>query len=57
MSGPSYRAERSRDLAEECRRFAATALSSEMSNRYSLMAENYSALAKIEEIGRATTVD
>jgi hypothetical protein len=53
MSDPSYRAEHCRDLAEECRRLAATTLSSQMRNRYSLMAENYSTLAKTEEIGGA----
>src|SRR6266853_2359123 len=53
MSDPSYRAEHCRDLAEECRRLAATTLSSQMRNRYSLMAENYSTLAKTEAIGGA----
>ena len=53
MSDSSYRAEHCRDLAEECRRLAATTLSSQMRNRYLVMADNYSTLAKTEEIGRA----
>ena len=53
MSDPSYRAEQCRDLAEECRRLAATTLSSQMRNRYLVMADNYSTLAKTEEIERA----
>jgi hypothetical protein len=52
MSNPSYRAEHCRDLAEECRRLAANTLSSQMRNRYSLMAESYNTLAKTKEIGR-----
>jgi hypothetical protein len=43
------RAERCRDLAEECRRLAATTLSSQMRKRYLLMAKDYILLADIEE--------
>ena len=49
MSNPIYQAERYRDLAEECRRLAATTLSSQMRNRYLLMAKDYLLLADIEE--------
>ena len=44
-------AKRCRDLAEECRRLAATSLSAQMRNRYSRMAEHYSTLAEAEEHG------
>jgi hypothetical protein len=47
------RAERYRDLAEECRRLAATTLSSQMKNRYLLMAKDYILLADVEEQARA----
>ena len=40
------RAESYRDLAEECRRLAATSLSPQMRNRFSLMADDYSTLAE-----------
>jgi len=40
------RAERYRELAEECRRLAATSLSAQMRTRYSRMAEDYSKLAE-----------
>jgi hypothetical protein len=40
------RAESYRDLAEECRRLAATSLSPQMRNRFSRMAEDYSTLAE-----------
>ena len=43
------RAERYRDLAEECRRLAASTLSSRMKNRYLLMAKDYALLADIEK--------
>ena len=46
------RAERCRDLAEECRRVAALYPSTEMSNHYRRMAEHYSSLADAEELGR-----
>jgi hypothetical protein len=39
------RAESCRDLAEECRRLAATSLSPQLRNRFSRMAEDYSTLA------------
>ena len=35
------RAERYRELAEECRRLAATSLSAQMRTRYSCMAQDY----------------
>jgi hypothetical protein len=53
MSDLSYRAERYHDLAEECRRLAATTLSSQMRKRYFRMAENYIELGETGEIGRA----
>jgi hypothetical protein len=49
------RAERYRDLAEECRRLATTTLSSQMKNRYSLMAKDYILLADVEDQVRAFT--
>src|SRR5262249_34179581 len=48
MTSALNRAERYRDLAEECRRLAATSLSTQMRNRYSRMAESYSTLADAE---------
>ena len=42
------RAERYRDLAEECSRLAATTFSTQMRNRYRRMAENYRTLAEAE---------
>jgi hypothetical protein len=45
------RAERYRDLAEECRRLAVTSCSARMINRYWRMAENYRMLAEAEERG------
>ena len=49
MSDSSNQAERYRDLAEECRRLAATTLSSQMRKRYLLMAKDYVLLSDIEE--------
>jgi hypothetical protein len=43
-----------RDLAEECRRLAASALSGQMKKRYLLMARDYSLLADVEEQGHAS---
>ena len=40
------RAESYRDLAEECRRLAASSLSPQMRNRFSKMADDYSTLAE-----------
>ena len=51
MSNPLYRAERYRDLADECRRVAAIASSTEIRDRYLRMAEHYSTLAETEELG------
>jgi hypothetical protein len=55
MSDPSCGAEHYRDLAEECRLLATTTLSTQMRNRYSLMAKDYILLADIEEQCRAST--
>ena len=49
------RAERYRDLAEECRRLATTTLSAQMKNRYSLMAKDYILLADVEDQAHACT--
>jgi hypothetical protein len=46
MSDALNRAERHRELAEECRRLAATSLSPQMRTRFSRMAEDYSTLAE-----------
>ena len=48
-------AERYRDLAEQCRRLATTTLSSQMKNRYSLMAKDYILLADVEDQAHAFT--
>jgi hypothetical protein len=48
-----HRAEHYREFSEECRRLAATTLSSQMKNRYLLMAKDYSMLADLEEQARA----
>jgi len=45
---PNYR-----DLAEECRRLAASTLSGQMKKRYLLMAKDYILLADLEEQPRA----
>jgi hypothetical protein len=45
------RAEHFRDLAEECRRLAATSFSAQMRTRYSQMADQYGLLAEAEELG------
>jgi hypothetical protein len=49
VSNSSYRVGHYRDLAEECRRLAASTLSSRMKNRYLLMAKDYALLADIEK--------
>jgi hypothetical protein len=49
------RAERYRDLAEECRHLATTTLSSQMKTRYSLMAKDYILLADVEDQAHAFT--
>jgi hypothetical protein len=49
MSDAWNRPEHYRDLAEECRRLATTTLSSQMKNRYLLMAKDYILLADIAE--------
>jgi len=45
------RAEHYRDLADECRRLAATSLSSQLRNHFSQMADQYGMLAEAEELG------
>jgi hypothetical protein len=49
------RAERYRDLAQECRHLAATTLSSQMKDRYLLMANDYIWLADVEDQAHACT--
>jgi hypothetical protein len=51
MLGAWNRAEHYRDLAEECRRLAATSLSSQMRRPYSQIADQYAILAEAEEPG------
>ena len=48
MRNALNRAERYRDLADECRRLAETSLSNQMRNRFSRMAEHYATLAEAE---------
>jgi hypothetical protein len=50
------RAERYRDLAEECRRLTAISSSTQMRKRYSRMAEHYSLLAEVEQFVRSVLV-
>jgi hypothetical protein len=47
------RAEHYRDLADECRRLAATSLSGQLRNRFSQMAKDYILLADVEEQSHA----
>jgi hypothetical protein len=54
MSKALNRAERYRDLAEECRRLAAATCSSQMGGRYLRMAEIYTTLAEAEETRSAS---
>jgi hypothetical protein len=49
---PNYR-----DLAEECRRLAASTLSDQMKKRYLLMAQDYTLLADLETDGRACRIE
>jgi hypothetical protein len=52
MSNPLYRAQRCRDLAEECRTIAVLCTpSTEMRTHYWRMAEHYSSPAATEELG------
>ena len=52
MSNPLYRAQRYRDLADECRAIAALcAPSTEIRAHYSRMAQHYGSLAEAEELG------
>ena len=51
MSDALYRAERCRDLAEEFRRLSEMCTSAEMRNHYSRMAEHYSSLADVKNLG------
>ena len=52
MADTWYRAQRYRDLAEECRRLAAIDPSTENRDRYLRMAEHYSTLAQAEAYKR-----
>jgi hypothetical protein len=54
MSNALSRVERYSNLAEECRRLAAATFSIQLRNRYSHMAEIYTALAEAEEIRRTS---
>lgn len=47
------RAQRYRELAEECRHLASTTFSTQMRNRYRRMAESYCALADAERAEHA----
>ncbi len=49
MSDAWNRAERYRDLAEECRRLAVIGSSTDVRDRYLRLAEYYSAMAAVEE--------
>jgi hypothetical protein len=51
------RAERYRDLAEECRRLATSTLSRQMKKRYLLMAKDYILLADVEEQARTSRTE
>ena len=52
MSNPLYRAERCRDLSEECRAIVALCTpSTEIRAHYSRTALHYSSLAEAEELG------
>jgi DICT domain-containing protein len=52
MSNPLYRAERYRNLAEECHAIAALCTpSTEIRAHYSRMVQHYSSLADAEELG------
>ncbi len=51
MSNAWKRAERYRDLAEQCRRLATFRFSTQMRNRYSQMADESGLLAEAEELG------
>jgi hypothetical protein len=48
MSNALNRAERYRELAEECRGLAAATLSTQLRSRYLRMAESYNTLAEVE---------
>jgi len=54
MSNALNRAERYRDLAEECRCLAMCTFSTQMRSRYSRMAEIYATLAEAEETRSAS---
>jgi hypothetical protein len=54
MSNALDRAERYRDLAEECRRLAASTFSTQMRSRYLRMAEIYTRLAEAEKTRSAS---
>src|SRR5262249_45988169 len=50
------RAERCRDLSQECRRLAVTSSSKQMRKRYSRMAEHYSLLTEAEQFVRSVFI-
>jgi hypothetical protein len=52
MSNSLYRAERCRDLADECHAIAALSDPTEMRTHYSRMSERYGSLAEAEELSR-----
>ena len=49
MEHPLSNAQRYRERAEKCRQLAGTASSAEVQNQYEKMAEQYIALAEVEE--------
>ena len=55
MSNGLNRAERYRNLAEECRRLAAIGSPTDIRDPYLRMAEHYGALAEAEELGSKRT--
>jgi len=51
ISDAIYRAERYRDLAEECRRIATFSITTKMRKHYSRMSVHYGTQADAEELG------
>jgi hypothetical protein len=56
MSDASNRADRCRDLAEQCRRLAAISSSADIRDRYLRMAEHYSTRAEAEDLSTLAQV-
>lgn len=56
MSDASNRAERCRDLAEQCRHLAAISSSTDIRDRYLQMAEHYSTIAEAEDVSTLAQV-